>query len=1016
MERGLIHNGAPSGSAVDLEILLLGGLQICCGGVPLKLGGQRQVCVLAVLLLNHGRTVARRELAEWAWPSAAPETVDRQIANYISALRRALEPAGDRIRLPARRPGFAAVLDPGLPDSGQFAELLGQARRALAGQEFQIAEDRLRTAISLWRGPALDGLDTPYLRGQAQKLEEQRRDATLLLARIDMEAGRAGQAAVLLRDLAAQYPDNEAVATALVRALSGAGHTVEAAKAAARAQGALTRQGRLPTAALLQAHSDALAGRSPGGPARPAGPRHQLPADTGAFTGREEELAELERLAKQAQTGQNPGAAVVCALDGMAGVGKSALAVHAAHRLLDQFPDGQLVVDLRGHTDNGPPRDPADALAALLQALGVAPQQIPDDLDTRAALYRDRLAGTRTLILLDNAAHEAQIGSLLPADGRCLVLITSRRRLKALDDAHILSLDLLPMPDAVALLRRIVVPDRSGASDPLLEQIAARCGRLPLALRIAAALLRHRPAWPLERLLRMLQAAPASLDPFFDGDRNLGAVFHASYRCLTNRQQDTFRSLGLIAGPDVDAFAAAALLGTEPDTAEMLLQGLVDHNLLAEPDPGRYRMHDLIRLHSAALAANDPAAQCDAALGRLLDYYQYTALLAAAHLARHPQPGPAGPVPAHLPGLPDAPAARAWLRAERPNLEAAFDQAAARDWDGRVVALGSSLGEFLRADGPWPQARRVHILAEAAAGRLGDQTAQAAALTALARARHSTGDYPGGAEAAGRALALYRTLGDRLGQARALADLGHMCWMTGDYPGAAPRLRQAVRLFRAVGDRRGQARVLTEIGEIRRMTGDFPGAARDQAQALAVFRALGDRAGQARALTMLGEVRCVTGDFPDAKRDLEQALEIYRDLGHRFGVANVLTYLGDVRAATGDCPGARSDLEQALEIYRDLGSRGNEAWALNHYAALFARVGDQARALALYRDALALSRDVTQPDDEAVALEGIGECLAQTGDAPGGTAYTNLALEIYQRLGMNADVERVRARPARPGA
>jgi len=345
---------------------------------------------------------------------------------------------------------------------------------------------------------------------------------------------------------------------------------------------------------------------------------------------------------------------VISAIDGMAGVGKTALALHAAHRLAERFTDGQLFIDLRGHTQGQQPRSAAEALEWLLLALGVPPQRIPQDADERAALYRQRLAGSRTLIVLDNAANEAQIRPLLPGDAGCLVLVTSRRRLKGLDDASTLSLDVLPQADAVALLRSVATRghEHELMPDPLLAEIADLCGGLPLALRIAAALLRHRPAWSPEHLAALLRDQHQRLGTLFDGDRNLAAVFDLSYQNLGATHQRLFRRLGLLPGADVDAYAAAALADTDPSTATSLLEDLVDDNLLMQHTPGRYWMHDLLRLHARTLAGRDPAHSRDSALERLLNYYQHTAIRADDLVTRFPLPVPAGPRPRTNPTWP----------------------------------------------------------------------------------------------------------------------------------------------------------------------------------------------------------------------------------------------------------------------------------------------------------------------------------------------------------------------------
>jgi tetratricopeptide (TPR) repeat protein len=711
------------------------------------------------------------------------------------------------------------------------------------------------------------------------------------------------------------------------------------------------------------------------------------------------------------QAAEAGGTVVISAIDGMAGVGKTALAVHAAHLLASRFPDGQMFIDLRGYAQGYDPRTSADALDWLLRALSVPAQRIPPDVEERAALYRQRLAGTKTLIVLDNAASESQVRPLLPGRTGCLVLITSRRRLKGLDDAHILALDVLPPTDAIALLRAVAGPERIAADDPVLAEIAGLCGHLPLALRIAAALLRHRPTWTPEHLARLLRDQRQRIGALSDGERDLGAVFDTSYSSLTTPMQKLFRSLGLVPGPDVDAYAAAVLVGIGPAVATRLLEDLNDHNLLIQQTPGRYRLHDLIRLHARALAEGDPIPDRDYALGRLLDYYQHTAARADALITRSPRPLPAGAAPAHAPTLPDPEMARAWLRAERPNLIAALHRAASHDHHQQhLIALTAGLDTLLSTDGPWTQAIALHADAAAAAHSLEDHSSQADALMRLGNVRGFTGDFPGAIRDLELALRLYRELGNRPGQTDALTRLGDVRILTGDFPGAARDLREALRLSRDLGEQLGQAHVLIRLGKVRRLTGDFPGAVGDLEQALRLYRDLGYQLGQATALSRLGDVRILTGDFLSAARDQEQALELYRDVGNQLGQGSALALLGRVRFSVGDSPGAVRHLEAAVDLFRRIGARGNEAWALNHYAAVIIATGDHARAQAIYQDALQLARETGQPDDEALALEGIGECHRHAGDTEAGIAHLNQALEIFRRLTMEPDADRVQAR------
>ena len=1047
-----------------MDVQLLGEFQVVHDNAVLDLGGPRRQAVLAVLLLNAGRTVSRRQIAQWAWPGDPPDSSGNLIANYVSGLRQALRPAGSGIRLVARPPGFTAELGQASVDAHHFADLVRRARGDLDGNEPNMAATRLRQALDLWRGTALNGLDTPYLVQRRAELESARRSAATLLARIHLDNQRADQAVDLLRALLAEDPGNEPSATLLIQALAAAGDSAAAADLAGQTIRTLRREGREPGSALKQAQSHALGGRSAGGgttggrvPKQASTRLNQLPLDTRAFTGRGHELAQLLELAGPPGPDGVPGTVVISAIDGMGGVGKTALALHAAHMLTERFPDGQLFVDLQGVHERTP-RDPGDVLVEFLQAFGMPPGSIPAETGARAAAFRDRLAGTRTLLVLDNASSEEQIRSLLPGTGGCLVLITSRLRLKGLDDAYPLNLDVLPIADAIALFCSIATPGRAAADAPLLEEIVALCGRLPLALRIAGAILRGRRSWSLRHLADRLRANRADradradLTAFFDGDRDLTTVFDLSYRSLDNDRQIMFRYLSLIPGPDADAYAAAALLDTDPDTADDVLQDLVDHNLLIEIAPGRYRLHDLLRLHASTLASTaDPAAERETAVDRLLSYYSHCAQTASVTIARVPRPAPDGPAPGHAPALGDPDLARAWLRAELPNLEAAWNHAHTSHLDHHTTALAAGLAETLRTDGPWPRALQIHQAAETAA-RPGLPATHADALSDLGRVRRIAGSYSAAAEALEPALRIYRQLGKRFGEAVVLLELGEVRYLIGDHLGAADVQEPALEIFRQIGDRRGEAAALNGLGRVRFMTGDYPGAADAQERALQIYRQLGIRYGEAAAQTNLGEVRSAIGDYPAAADALERALEIFRQLGNPHGEAINLTELGELRSRTGDYPAAADALERALEIfrkigsrlgeaaalhnlgrvrhrtgdlsgavdvhersleiYRQIGSRGNEGWALNSYAATIAALGDRDRALSLYQQALVINRERNMVDDEAISLEGIGEHYLHVGAAAQAIENLRAALEIYQRLGKRTDVRRAQDRLA----
>ncbi len=761
-----------------------------------------------------------------------------------------------------------------------------------------------------------------------------------------------------------------------------------------------------------------------------------LPRDIASFTGRQSELEQLVAAAAV------PGGVVgIHAIGGMAGVGKTAFAVHAAHRLADRFPGGQIFLPLHGHTPGQAPVDPADALASLLLTLGVPAAQIPPGVEARMALWRDRLAEKQLLLILDDAASSDQVLPLLPGAGGSLVLVTSRRHLSALDDATAVSLDTLPPDQAAALLARLAGRAGLSPADPAVGQITRLCGYLPLAIGMVARQLHHHPSWTLTGRAAELASARDRLELMATENLSVAAAFNLSYADLSEDQQRLFRRLGLHPGADIDAYAAAALDGTDLPAARRGLEALYDQYLLTEPAQGRYRLHDLIREHARALAARvDPEHDRDGAVARLLDYYQHTAALADVLIARQARRIPAvGTVPAAVPVLANDEQALAWARAERASLIACLDHATVTGQHAQIIALTAGIAGLLRQDGPWADAVARHTAAVQAARHLGDRLGQAGALNDLGATGRLTGDYPAAAEALEQALGIYRDLGDRVGQANALNDLGAMRRLTGDYPAAAEALEQALGIYRDLGDRVGQANALNDLGAVGWAASDFQAAAGALEQALGIYRDLGDRVGQANALNHLGFVRRLTGDYPAAAEALEQALGICRDLRGRRGESNALNHLGAVRLATGDYPAAAQLLEQALGICRDRGDRLGQAYALNYLGIVRQLTGDYPaaaelleQALGIYRDigdpggeaavlnkkgtlrrvnrdlaqaeschqqALELARAIASPWDEAHALAGLGRCALAVGHAAQAEALLRQALEIFQRIG-----------------
>jgi tetratricopeptide (TPR) repeat protein/DNA-binding XRE family transcriptional regulator len=683
-----------------------------------------------------------------------------------------------------------------------------------------------------------------------------------------------------------------------------------------------------------------------------------LPRDLAAFTGRQAELARLLGVLAAAAAGG--GVVGIHAVDGMAGVGKTTFAVHAAHQLTGTFPDGQYFLPLHAHTPGQPPVDPADALGSLLLAAGVPAALLPPGLEARAARWRDAVVGKRILLVLDDAAGHEQIRPLLPGTADSLVLVTSRRRLTALEDATVISLDVLPPSEATALLARLAARPGLRPADTSVGEIARLCGYLPLAMGMIASQLRHHPARTADQVAADLATARDRLDLMRAENLSVSAAFGLSYQDLTQDQQRLFRRLGLVPGPSFDAYAAAALDGISLDAARRQLDDLYDQHLITEPALGRYRMHDLLRQHARTLAATSSPAESEQATGRLLDYYLHTADAASRRIptwtAVNDIELPGNP-PAHSPCLSTLEQATGWLETERGNLHAAAAHAAASGRVVHAVQIPAAVGGFLRAQGHWDQAAALH---------------RAAAATA-------------------------RQAGDRYGQALALRQLGILSWMTGDLQAAAVHLTQAADLYGEVGDQPGQAYTLDHLGVVYQLAGDYSAALTSRQQALRLARNSGDRLAEAVACTHLGWVQHLTDRLPEATASLEQALTLAGSLGHRLAEADALSHLGRVQTDIGDYPAAAASLQRSLALYRSLGHRPFQATALNSLGELATRTSATRQACDYHAQALSIARDTGMPFEEARALEGIGQSHLHDGNRSHAAWHLRQALAIYQR-------------------
>ncbi|MFB9721306.1 AfsR/SARP family transcriptional regulator [Planobispora longispora] len=842
-----------------MRFTVLGPVEVTVDGTRLDGLAPRHRAVLAYLLL-HARTVLGHDrLSDAMWGPTPPETARSQIHAAVTAIRRVLRRAGAADVLQTRDAGYVIVPEAGQLDLDEFTAALSAAEDP----------QRIRAALALWRGEALADVTADYAADARTRLTERRLAAFERLAELELALGRHEH---LIDELIAQtaaHPLREKLTCHLMRALHLAGRQPDALAVARAFRARLAdEQGLDPSRAFTALEREILAGDATRAPVRQVS---FLPYDLPDFAGRDSELDHLTRGTREG---------MIYAIDGMAGVGKTTLAVHTAHRLAGRYPDGRLFVDLRAHTVGQRPLDPVAALEILLRQIGVAADRIPADLAGRSALWRAELAGRRVLLILDNAADAEHVRHLLPGAPGSLTLITSRRRLTDLDGARALSMDVFPAADAIAMFGGIV-GERADKEPLAVLDVLQLCGFLPLAVRIAAARLHHRSQWTVEYLAGRLRGERRRLAELSTGERGVAAAFTLSYRQLAPDGQRMFRLLGVHPGRDFDPYAAAALMGTDVYEAEGLLEELFDAHMLLQHEPGRYTFHDLLRDHARALAAPD---EVPGALGRLSDHYLRTAITATDRLfpySRHLRPSAPG---ADGPLLEDPAAAVAWLDAERANLIASGVHAAA-DRPCHTTDLATTLYAYL--DGHIHHAEALPLY-DAAVHAARDPAAQAQALLNRGVMHARLGRHDQAHLHTPRALVLARQAGDRHAEARALCSLGDVAWDSGDVDQARAHYDRALSLYRETGERRGEAIVLGNLGLVHSRQDRHDQAHRVLHQALALFRDLGTRAGEATVLGNLGTAYEREGDHTRAADHFTRALALFRDLGYRPGEAEML--------------------------------------------------------------------------------------------------------------------------------
>lgn len=912
------------------EFGVLGPVAVFVDGTEVAVGGLRTRGILAALLINANRAVSIDALVDAAWHSDPPERARVQVQNRLGDLRRLLRKACDGAD-PVERAGsgYAIRLEPGLLDADRFDRHVARADALAAEGRPEQAAAELEAALGLWRGPALDGLHAPPLAAAAQRLQERRLAARVKRAEHALALRRHAEVISELSEMAHQHPYQESIYELLMRALDGSGRQAEALQTFHRVREILVSQlGIEPGAALRSLHEAILRGET--APAPVQAQIHvpvpsQLPPGTHLFVGRREELDRLDAMLVDNDEQRRPGIVVVT---GAAGVGKTALALHWAHRVAPRFPGGRLYLNLRGFDPLGSPAKPLDALRYLLRSLGVPPAAIPSDVDEAAAELRSLLAERRALVVLDNARNAEQVRHLLPGVATCVTLVTSRSRLTGLVASHgavPVELKLMRAEDATNLLEA-VIGEKARGSTAETAALAAKCAYLPLALRIAAAKLVCDKHLTISGYLSELTAGDA-LDALEaqEGDGfAVRAAFAVSYRDLPRPARHLFRLLHLTSGPDFGVDAAAALIGTTRDRARRLLDWLCEAHMATQERPGRFVLHDLLRQYSHAEAgAGASAAGLQRARRRLVDFYCDTvyeaqSLIVTTRSARVP-------APVHPPVEPlrfaDRESALHWHDSERQGLAGALETAAGHGWHEAAWQLVDSLFGYYLCRRHWPDWQAAAHIGLRAAEALGDQLGQARMQNSLGVIAKQTGRYDDAcfhytqglklAKAAGESrlsAALHVNLGglaitrgdpqagvEHLRMAMADPDYGHNpryasvtyinygCALIemGRLDEAESRLLWALRLALEAGDDVNAGFSHQNLAEITLRRHD-PARARVHAEeALRFADRLGDPLCRAAALDLVASSQAFD-DLDEAALTWGRALEIYRSLRHRL--------------------------------------------------------------------------------------------------------------------------------------
>ncbi|MFD6888482.1 BTAD domain-containing putative transcriptional regulator [Streptomyces sp. NPDC059957] len=997
-----------------LRFNVLGPLEGWADGARLHLGGAIQERVLVTLLLDPGKVLPVSRLVEAAWDEDPPATAAHQVRKAVADLRRRI-PDGAEV-IVTDGPGYRSAVGDGQLDLTEFTGLVGEAKGAAARGRPAEAAESLRRALALWRGPVLSGDGGSVVEAAASALEERRLTASEQLCELRLGLGESAELVVDLRSLVSQYPLRETLRGQLMLALYRSGRQAEALEEYGKVRQLLVEElGVDPGPRLSKVYEGILrdspelaapeppAGTGAGagaGDAAPAKPPCTLPYDLADFTGRDKELRELLAYAAEAP---DQGARIV-AIDGMGGSGKTALAVRAAHRLADAYPDGQLHIDLRGFTPGEQPMAAGTALDNLLRALGIPGDRIPDDTEGRSALWRATLSSKRLLLLLDNTVDPAVIRTLLPGSPGCLVLITSRARLLDLDGADWISIGLMPAEESARMVAETLGEHRVAAEPESAAELARLCGHLPLALRIATARLRNRPRWTVQYLVARLRDETRRLDELSSGERSVAATLRLSYQAMDEKCRSAFRLLALHPGTALDVHSAAAVIGTDTRDAEDVLELLLDVHLLQQPEMDLYVLHDLVRSFAHSLRSPDTERADAEAAERLLDYYLTATEAACAVLFPGRRLRDTG-IPAskaELPPLGESDRALQWFTREHAGLLAAVALSDQRGHDRHTVHLTRNIVFQLHAGGHFEEFRELGRVAVGAARRLADLSLLSVTLSNLGIACWKLGRFEEGIEVTEEGLDTSVRLGDRHNEAHSESILGLLKTTLGRFPEALVHLEKAIALERELGAARPEAESQTLLSTLYTQWGRYAEAAEAARRALSLDRELGNRRHETTALVDLAFAHAGLGEDEEALRLLVQARDLSDASTSPGDLALILALSADVADRLGRRDRSEADAQHALELARSCGTPIRQAKAENLLGARLRRLGAHEPAMALHANAHKIAAAIRYQAEEAHALQGMAEAADALGDHEGAARQRAEAARLFDAMGLPA--------------